>query len=94
MGSSWGLVILLWGSLIGGIVIFFISDYRKSTEQRKEEASKSRQRREEDIRKQQAKKEQMPAKGCLQSTLELWFACLVLFIVVIICIMALISTTM
>ena len=94
MGSSWGLVILLWGSLIGGLGIFLISDYRKSAEQRKEEARKSRRRREEDIRKQQMKKEQMPAKGCLQSTLELWFACLILFIVVIIGIMALISTSM
>ena len=94
MDTNWILVIVLWGGLVGVIIACFFPEFRKTPDQRKAEVQKARERaikkREEKKKSRQEAKNNAPAKGCLQSSVEFGFVSIFLIIAVIICIMLLI----
>ena len=96
MDTNWILAIVLWGGLIAVMIACLIPELKKTPEQRKAEAEKAREswkkNREEEKRKRQEAKDNAPAKGCLQSTLEFGFLSMFLMLAVIICIMLLIAS--
>ncbi len=96
MDPKWILVIVLWGGIIGVIIACLIPELKKTPEQRKKEnkifRARSLKKREEDKKARQEAKNNAPAKGCLQSTAELGFACLLLMIAVIVGIMLIIAS--
>lgn len=96
------MAVLIIGLLFAGsvfvAVLILSAEIAKSPEQSKAEAERRwenyRRKREEEKRKRQEAQENVPAKGCLQSTLE--FALLSIFCMaaIIIAIMILIAATM
>ena len=93
MDSTWGLANALWGLVIVAVVIAHICDARKSPEQKAAEAEAAKERRKENRAREKARrqeiKENMPEKGCLQSTIEFGFVCLFCMIAVLFAIMVL-----
>ena len=96
MDTNWILVIVLWGGLISVVIACFLPEFKKTPEQRKAEVQKARERaiknREEKKKSRQAAKNNAPAKGCLQSSVEFGFVSIFLIIAVIICTMLLIAS--
>lgn len=96
MDPQWILVIIAWGIIIGVVIASFILDAKMTPEQRKADAERLRaiwkKNRVEEKRKRQQARENAPAKGCLQSTIEFGFMCAFLMVVVIICIMLIVAS--
>jgi len=98
MQATWGHVILVWGILLGGLLVLVVRELCKSPEQRKAEAEQARKgfekhRAEEKTRRQQ-QKEEAPAKGLLESSFELLVACSLLMAAVVITVMIIVAATM
>ena len=96
MDGQWVLVIVLWTMLMGGVIGLWIYEENKTPAQKQADAEAARQRSEkalkdEEIRRQRTKYN-APAKGCLQSVIELFLWCGFLMFVAICCIMVLIAT--
>ena len=96
MNSDWTLVIVLWGALIGIMIGCLVPEFKKTPEQRQAEAQKIREsfikKREDEKKARQEAKNNAPAKGCLQSTVQFGCLCLFLMIAVIVCIMLLVAS--
>lgn len=100
MDPNWILVIVLWGGLIGAIIVCLIPELKKTPEQRKAEAQKVREsliKKREEAKKERQEAQQeaqnnAPAKGCLQSTVEFGFLCMFLMVTVIVCIILIIAS--
>ena len=95
MDPQWILVIVLWGGIIGVAITCLIPEFKKTPEQKKKEAEMAREslikKREEEKKARQEAKDNAPAKGCLQNTVEFGFMSIFLMIVVIICIMLIVA---
>ena len=93
METNWTLVIALWVGLLAAILICSIPELRKTPEQRKKEGEMVREMlakdRAERKRKRREAAANAPAKGCLQSMLERWFAFFLLIVAVILSIIVL-----
>ena len=103
MNPSLILVIVMWGGVIGTIIACLIPEFKKTPEQRKAEAElireslyknreEAKKKMEEVKRQREEERKNAPAKGCLESAIELGLMWVILMIVVIFCIMLLIST--
>lgn len=94
MDSGWILANVLWCGIIGVTFACLISEWKKTPEQRKAEAERLREswkkNRAAEKSKRQKVKDNAPAKGCLQSTLEFGAVCIFLMIAVLVCVMLLI----
>lgn len=96
MDPKWIFVIVLWGGIIGVAIACLLPELKKTPKQRENEAEMARERsikkREEEKKARQKAKDNAPAKGCLQSTIEFGLMSIFLMIAVIICIMLIVAS--
>lgn len=94
METTWEMAYIFWGTLVVSVIALFVLEWRKTPKQKKEEAAEALFEVEEDRQRRQDVKNNAPAKGCIESVLELGVVSIFLFLAVLFGIMVLISTGM